>query len=117
MILKSLGLKKSPTTFVVGGSIGIGLIYTAFALWGMRWGLTTLFYCLYEGWTFFNDFANDTISEIIWVLSKRPLVPAVFGIAVGVGVGLGYFGPWQNALTCIIVGGLLGHFFWQKAED
>jgi len=43
----------------------------------------------YEGVTLFNSRDGDTISEIIWYLSKRPLVPFLFGL-------------------------LMGHFFWQE---
>ena len=44
---------------------------------------------LYEAITLFNKSSGDTISEIIWYLSKRPLVPFLFGL-------------------------LMGHFFWQE---
>ena len=44
---------------------------------------------VYEGITLFNKSSGDTISEIIWYLSKRPLVPFLFGL-------------------------LMGHFFWQE---
>lgn len=42
---------------------------------------------LYEGWTLINGTPNDTISESIWRLADRPLVPFLFGF-------------------------LMGHFFW-----
>lgn len=44
---------------------------------------------IYEAITLFNKSSGDTISEIIWYLSKRPLVPFLFGL-------------------------LMGHFFWQE---
>lgn len=48
---------------------------------------------LYEGWTLINKRKGDTISESIWGSMKRhPLVPFGFGM-------------------------LMGHFFWQKAEN
>ena len=34
---------------------------------------------------------GDTISEVIWTLSKRPMVPFLFGV-------------------------LCGHFFWQRPD-
>jgi hypothetical protein len=37
----------------------------------------------YEAWALFNRTPGDTISEIIWDLSKRPLIPFVFGWLAG----------------------------------
>jgi hypothetical protein len=44
---------------------------------------------IYEGIALFNHVDGDTISEIFWHLSQRPLVPFLFGL-------------------------LCGHFFWQE---
>ena len=46
---------------------------------------------VYEGITLTNKYDGDTISEIIWHLSNRPLVPFIFGM-------------------------LMGHFFWQMEK-
>ncbi len=44
---------------------------------------------LYEAVALLNSKSGDTISEIVWHLSQRPLVPFLFGL-------------------------LCGHFFWQE---
>ena len=44
---------------------------------------------IYEAIALFNSKSGDTISEIFWHLSQRPLVPFLFGL-------------------------LCGHFFWQR---
>lgn len=46
----------------------------------------------YEAVALMTSADGDTISEIIWGLSNRPLVPFAFGM-------------------------LMGHFFWQKKGD
>lgn len=46
---------------------------------------------VYEAIALVNAKPGDTISEIFWHLSRRPLVPFLFGL-------------------------LCGHFFWQKWE-
>lgn len=57
----------------------------------MKWvfGLLCLGLLVYEGFALFNNKSGDTISEIFWYLSRRPLVPFAFGF-------------------------LCGHFFWQE---
>lgn len=59
----------------------------------MYWIFALLIIALfvYEGIALFNSKSGDTISEILWHLSQRPLVPFLFGL-------------------------LMGHFFWQKVE-
>jgi hypothetical protein len=42
---------------------------------------------IYEIWSLKSPQTGDTISEIIWKLAKRPIVPFAFGV-------------------------LMGHFFW-----
>lgn len=45
----------------------------------------------YEAYALVTPGGTDTISEIIWYLSKRPLIPFVLGF-------------------------LMGHFFWQRTR-
>lgn len=42
---------------------------------------------IYEVWALTNRRQGDTISEIVWRLARRPIVPFLFGL-------------------------LMGHFFW-----
>ena len=44
---------------------------------------------IYEGIALMNAAPGDTISEIMWAASQRPLIPFAFGV-------------------------LCGHFFWQR---
>src|SRR3989304_7295968 len=37
---------------------------------------------LLESWTLVNSYAGDTISEVVWQLNARPVVPFAFGPAV-----------------------------------
>jgi len=46
---------------------------------------------IYEAWALTNKASGDTISEIFWYLSRRPIVPFLFGV-------------------------LCGHFFWQRLD-
>lgn len=65
---------------------------------------------LFEGWTILNHRKADTISEAIWEMSTRPLVPWLFGAATV----LGYY--WIPDIHPIELGawlGMQGHFFWQ----
>ena len=59
----------------------------------MKWifAIICLALLTYEGFALFNRQSGDTISEIFWHLSQRPLVPFLFGL-------------------------LCGHFFWQKVD-
>jgi len=50
-----------------------------------------LFLVAYEGVALINRPAGDTISEVVWYLSRRPIVPFLFGL-------------------------LCGHFFWQRLD-
>ena len=106
-------LKESPTKFVVGGLIGVALIAVAYTITGPLWGTLFTLLLLYEAWTLINDFPGDTISEIIWTLSKRPMVPWIFGVATGWAIGSRFI---ENVW---LIGALLflqGHFFFQKQD-
>ncbi len=50
-------------------------------------GLFLLF--VYEGYAIATTASGDTISEVVWRISERPLVPFAFGL-------------------------LMGHFFWPR---
>lgn len=47
---------------------------------------------LYEIAALLNSTAGDTLSELVWSASHRPLLPFLFGLVAG-------------------------HFFWQKKES
>lgn len=105
--------KKSPTFLVVGGLIGAALIATAFAVAGLKGGLILTALLVYEGWTLVNSYANDTISEVIWIFAERPMVPFIFGVGCGWAVTSGFItNPWL--LGSIMF--LMGHFFFQRYQ-
>lgn len=37
----------------------------------------------FDVWAAFNSRKGDTLSEVIWTLAKRPIVPFVFGVIAG----------------------------------
>jgi len=109
-----MGLKRSPTQIVVGGLIGVALTLVAYAVAGPLYGTLLLALLAYEAWTLINEFPNDTISEIIWTFSERPMVPFIFGAGFAWGIQAGALSnPWLIAA----LGFLCGHFFFQRQED
>jgi hypothetical protein len=108
----------SPTRYVVGALMGAAMATALYFMvapgWGMAGAAVVLFALTYEGWTLVNRWPNDTISEIVWTLSARPMVPFVFGVATGWAVAAGAF---PNIATGIAWGFLMGHFFFQRQED
>ena len=106
-------MKRSPTYFVVGGLIGAALIAAAFVIAGWKVGAFLSLLLIYEAWTLVNSYANDTISEIVWEYSKRPMVPFLGGIAAGWGIAAGYL---ANPYLVAAVFFLCGHFWFQKQE-
>ena len=108
----------SPTFLVVGGIIGAALLGVAWHLFSPLFFVVTVLLMTYEAWTFFNSYLNDTISEILWVLAKRPIVPFIFGAATVGMIEHGIFNTHHDGLYAAVIWGfLMGHFFFQKQED
>lgn len=107
-------LKQSPTQMVVGGLIGVGLLVVAFKVAGWVGGAILAALLIYEAWTLVNAYPNDTISEIVWELNERPIVPFIFGAAYAYGIQSGSLSnPWLIAS----LGFVLGHLFFPKKCD
>jgi hypothetical protein len=102
------------TTLVVGGIMGAGLIWVTFLVAPWMIGLALSAILLYEGYTLINPYPRDTISEIIWWLSERPMVPMLGGIVLGYMLCAGYFGPPDKATLCGTAFFLAGHFWFQR---
>jgi hypothetical protein len=102
------------TRDVVGAIMGMGLVWAAFFLTGLRWGLALAALLVYEGWTLANRTPHDTISEIIRAFARRQLlVPWLFGVSFGIGVATGYIhDPYVIAALAL----LQGHFFFTLDE-
>lgn len=102
---------ESPTKYVVSGVIGLALVAVAFSIMSREWAAIALVLLLYEGWTLVNKYPNDTISEILWILSERPMVPWIFGIGSGWALSSGFVdNHWLIAALFF----LQGHFFFQR---
>ena len=100
------------TLVLVGSIMGVAITFTAFALVGWRWGLFCFFLTLWEGWTLTNSYKEDTISEAVWILAKRPITVLIFSIGFAYPAGNGYFGPPRVVLLAFIIGLIYGHFFF-----
>lgn len=101
----------SPTRYVVGGVMAVAILLAVYAALDLRLGLVAIAFGLYETWTLVNRYPNDTISEIVWQLAERPLVPYLFGCATGWMLGAGLF---ENHYVAAAWGLLMGHLFWQR---
>jgi len=111
-------MTKSPTQLVVGGVIGVALAVVFFSLLGWQWGLIAVALLLYEGWTIVNRYPGDTISEILWWFSKRPMVPWLFGLGTGWAIASGFIPTGSAGMwITLALGFLQGHFWFQRAED
>lgn len=103
---------KSLSTGVVAGVMLLGLVWFMYAVLPRPIFIATLGVLLYEVYTLINEHPQDTISESIWRLNRRPLVPMGFGFAIGVMLAWGFMSTW----VCAAVGVLFGHFFWQRGD-
>ncbi len=113
---------KSPTQKVVLGAMGLIILVVAWALtpW---WAASIITIILaYEAWTLVNQYENDTISEILWGLSKRPIVPWLFGVGTGwlIESNVLFDGAEPDPTTkralwlMLSLGFLQGHFWFQQ---
>jgi hypothetical protein len=99
---------------VWGLIMGSALIAVAFKLTPplLAWGLCALL--AIEAYTIIDEYKGNTLSEAMWWLARRPLVPLLFGIALGWGLGAGVLvSPYLG----VMVGLLYGHFFWQAQQE
>lgn len=105
------------TTIIVGGLIGVAIIWLTFSIFPWRIAAVLSALLLYEAWTLINAYPEDTLSESLWRLSAWPIVPWMFGLATGWLVTTGIVAnPW----ALLALGFTQGHFWWQahyKAEE
>ncbi len=101
------------TNAVVGALLGVALMIFAASVLDWKWLSLVAVLLAYEAWALVNKYPSDTLSESVWRYSRRPLIPLVFGVALGAGVKSGYIhDPW----VLVALGLLAGHFFFQ-AQD
>lgn len=105
------GFKRS--LIVWGVIIGAGIVYAIFD-WvpDRRARQVLLVIAAYETFTLIDAWKGNTLSEALWYLARRPLVPLLFGVALGIAVGQGVLDPFSVA-----IGMLYGHFFWQAYTE
>ena len=98
---------------VWGLIIGGGLLY-AINSWvpDKRAMFAFLAILLYEAYTLVDASKGNTLSEAMWYLARRPLVPLLFGVAMGMAIGGGVIDPFSAA-----IGIIYGHFFWQAYTE
>jgi hypothetical protein len=110
----STQLPAGPVKYVV-----LGGLLAVFA--GVMWTLLDPVYFAFcfallalEAWSLINSHAGDTISEVIWALNKRPVVPFAFGLGTAhLLTNLIPASP-KGLWIAFLVGGLLGHFFFSR---
>lgn len=109
--------ERSPTEAVVIGSLGV---FLAVFIWNVLppWACWIASgYALYETWSLINGYPGDTLSEAIWRLSVRPLVPWFFGGLSIYMIEAGLFTHTDAGLYAAAAWfGLQGHFFFQAAK-
>lgn len=98
------------SNIIVGATMGIALLVATFAILGPWAGTLGTLYLIYEGYTLVNKHPEDTISESVWRLATRPIVPLLFGIAAGWALANNLLNPYAS----FAVGILYGHFFFQR---
>lgn len=92
----------------------VGVFYSVVPLERMFWWLLA---GGFEGWTILNHRKADTISEAIWELSKRPLVPWLFGALTVYGYQVLSIAAPIHPIELGAWLGMQGHFFWQAHQD
>lgn len=111
-------LPNGPVKIVVGAVIGAGLTAALYFILPTSWFIFCMVLLVVETWSFFNPYKNDTISEVVWALSERPLVPLLFGAGVAWSIDSGFITVSEEGLwITLFLGVVLGHFFWQRAGD
>ena len=88
------------------------LVVVAYHTTGHLWGSLLTAALVYEGWTIESN-TNSTISEILWILSARPLVPWAAGFATGWAI---YTHHLQDPFLILFVGLMSGHFWFQRKQ-
>lgn len=100
------------TFLVVLCLMGSVLVFLSFRLAGGLWGGVLTGLLVYEGWTLeLND--GSTLSEALWALSSRPIVPWAFGLGTG---WLLFTHRVEDPFLILVLGFLQGHFWFQRKQ-
>lgn len=106
------------TNLVVGALLAIAGMVGIYFLVPLGWFILISAIGLYEAWTLVNNLPKDTISETIWRLNSRPLVPWLFGGFAVFLITAGIIRPTVEGLFVALFYGMLnGHFFFSRQCD
>lgn len=109
---------KSPTLGVIVGLLSLVGILAVYYFTNPLYGSICLALGIYEAYTFVNKFTGDTLSEEIARLTSRATYLLLWiGMVVGWLTRDGFFGDPITAGRGIIIGMLLGHWFWRLRID
>lgn len=106
-------LPLGPSRYVIPLTLGTAFAWLTYLLVGWKWFLFLLSCLLYEGWTLINQYPHDTITETMWALMKRPLIPFLLG---GASVALLIFIlplTLEGLFIAFLLGMLMGHWVFQ----
>lgn len=108
-------MPKGPTPKVLAGVMAAAVIYTAWHIFVWQFAVIATVVAIYEAWTFVNKYENDSLSEGMWWLSARPLVPFAFGLACAWAIESHLIADTHAGVwSAFFVGGLCAHFFFES---
>jgi hypothetical protein len=102
------------TLYVVGGLHGALVCGLLFFSLGWKYGAAAFAFLLFEGWTLTNAYKEDTISEAFWIYSQRSVSVMLVCSTVFLTVGMGLWGDIATVMRGVMLGGLLGHFYFSR---
>jgi len=105
----------SPSRFVVPALIGVGLMGAFYHLLSLPWFALVCVLMAIEVWTLVNKHQGDTLSETIWALNARPLVPFLFAVFATLLLERNVIPSTPEGLwVAFALGGLFGHLFFSR---
>ena len=107
-------LPAGPTKYIVVGTLLSTFLYIMWTLLDPAWFWFCAALLAFETWTLVNEYAGDTISEVVWALNKRPVVPFAFGLAAASLLSDVIPHTGKGVWVAFLMGGLFGHFFFSR---
>jgi hypothetical protein len=100
---------------VVPVLLGGGLMGAFYKLLSLPWFIFVAVLMAVEAWTLVNKYAGDTLSETVWALNARPLVPFLFAVFATLLLERGVIPSTPEGLwIAFALGGLMAHFFFSR---
>jgi hypothetical protein len=107
-------IRPADTDVFVISVLALCLSVFVYFILGALYGTVAVFFMVYESLTLISRYPNATISESIWRLSARPIVPFIFGISCGVGLATKVL---KDPYLIASIFFLMGHFFFQAQTN